>query len=140
MIEFKITPENNPLKNCYKLIITTMEGDADDYHELIYVVNTEEELKNLFICFSVAIDLDNKNGDAREYMPTFFDEYCEELNFCEYGDNYDQLDSIDIEYYNETSNKFIVIPVISKEAKQLIKDASKATDVEAFLKENGITW
>ena len=73
-------------------------------------------------------------------MPSFFEEYCEDLHHCEYSDYYDQLDSISIEYYNETSNKHIVYPVISKEAKELIKSAAKASDVEEFLKENGITW
>lgn len=75
-MKIKINKPNNPPKRGYELVITTMEGDADDYHELNFtfdIDDKEELLRYIIACEVVAKSYPNGRGGGDNYQGEYWD-------------------------------------------------------------------
>lgn len=102
-----------PYKDTYVVDITTMEGDADDSHQVLIKIKKEEDLVEL-VTELQALGYMPFNGleDREDYekkAPVLFkhvsvDEWPSEIN----SGFLDDLDRFEVFYYNDKNEKFAV--------------------------------
>lgn len=99
----EVKPKTLP-KNVYRIKIETMEGDADDYHEITYWVNTQEEVLDLYAQYKLLQETDQDGWGELTFWNIWKD--CIYYN-CN-NDWYDSLEEFNVVYYNENGAKFKV--------------------------------
>lgn len=92
------------LKNVYKIKIETMEGDADDYHEIEYWVDTQEEVLEKYSQYKTLREL---NQDVWNVLP-FWGMWENSIYYNCNSEWYDSLEEFKVIYYDEAGHKFKV--------------------------------
>jgi hypothetical protein len=116
--------ENLPTENYYVLTVSTMKGDADDYHEFEVIFNDdmidnsgEHSLKEYVIACEVLYKAYSKNGRGGnddyvgKYFELFEDIWPVECN----SGSQDSIESYSIEYRDTEGKKYKVEVELSKE-------------------------
>lgn len=85
------------LKNTFKVVITTMEGDADDYHTIDILCKTEEDLLQIFSRFN-----ELKRQDEDEWTLTE-GEWTDDIYYNCDSDHYDSMYEFKVTWFNENS-------------------------------------
>lgn len=119
--------EQFPVKQeCYELVITTMEGDADDFHSVEYYFpkNEEEKLRELIIaCEVLKKSYPNGKGRRDEYKGEYWDKLSEDWPYeCKYGCE-DSIDSWTVVYHNGHGSEFLCKISLDEDALEEIKNA-----------------
>ena len=99
----EIKPKTAP-KDVYRIKIKTMEGDADDYHEIDYWADTQEEVLEQYAQYKILQEINQDMWNELPFWGTWENSIC--LN-CDSG-GYDSLEEFKVVYYNENGVKFKV--------------------------------
>ena len=67
-----IVKSKNPV-NTYKIVVETMEGDADDYHTVTKLTTSEEEIKTIMLVLEAIVRVGGQPKDLSEFERPFFD-------------------------------------------------------------------
>ena len=99
----EIKPKTAP-KDVYRIEIETMEGDADDYHEIDYWADTQEEVLEQYAQYKLLQETDQ---DGWGELP-FWNMWEDYIYYNCDTDWYDSLEEFKVVYYNENGAKFEV--------------------------------
>lgn len=84
-----------PPKNAFKVVITTVEGDADDYHTIDVLCKTEEDLLKVFNRFN---ELEEQDEDDWVLIEG---EWTDSIYYNCDSDHRDGMHSFDVTWFNE---------------------------------------
>lgn len=120
-INIREVVKSKKLKNVYVFKITTMEGDADDYHKFTIKVDNEKDVKKL-IRYCKVLEKAYPNGkggcddyDDLEFFPEWFGD-----SWFSYEDMINSFESWKLFYYDENGDKHKVDYKLSKKDKKII--------------------
>lgn len=88
--------------NMYKVVVTTMEGDADDCHELCWYAQDPEVVIERYKQFLI---LEGTHNDDYPKLEFFGSSVWEDIYYSEYGDSYDAVQSFTTTYFDEHGNE-----------------------------------
>ena len=121
----KQSKKSNPSRG-YELIITTMEGDADDEHSVEFLFNEDEEdelRKHIIACEVVAKTYTNGRGGGDNYKGEYWDLISEDWPY-ECNDGFsDSFDYWDVVFHDGNGGIYPCEIELDEEAKEEIKNA-----------------
>ena len=105
------------IKSKYQVDVSTMTGDADDYHEfsVLFDENQIRDLQQYIIyCEVLQKQYPNGRGGCDDYELDFFEEYFSD-DWYNYEGMEDSMEDYDVYYYDENSVKYDVSVELSPE-------------------------
>ena len=122
---FKKELKEEKPKNVYLIVVTTMTGDADDYHEIKIFAKDENELKRIIQYIRI---LEKMAPDWYDKCPSeifcFWEKYFSDWFFSD-GYWFDTYEYFDVYYFDENGKKYEVEveyePEDDLELKELMK-------------------
>ena len=91
--------QKTPPKNTYRITISTMEGDGDDYHTVVIDTPTDTEV---FRLYSEYLQLRKQDTDEYNYL-SFFEcsVWQDQIHInCDLG-HHDSLEDFEVTWFNE---------------------------------------
>lgn len=105
------------IKSKHQVVVSTMTGDADDYHEfsVLFDENQISSLQQYIIyCEVLQKQYPNGRGGYDDYELDFFEEYFSD-DWYKYEGMEDSMEDYDVYYYDEDGIKYDVSVELSPE-------------------------
>ena len=105
------------IKSKYQVVVDTMTGDGDDYHNfsVLFDENQISDLQQYIIyCEVLQNQYPNGRGGYDDYKLDFFEEYFSD-DWYNYEGMEDSMEDYSVYYYDEDGIKYNIKVVLSKE-------------------------
>lgn len=139
LIQMKEQVPEVTMKDVFSIVVTTMEGDADDYHTIHLLCNTEEELKQRVIQLQILLSVypRGKSGDDNyNHVDFFYRDFMYDWHHDSNCGFQDSIDSYDITYYDEEGTPFDVLVELSEESNHYVAHYLKNNPFDPEEEEN----